>query len=107
MLVANLAPGLDRREPPDGVEPLLARFPEGLTTQEVAALLVRGNDAARPEGAEVALVAAVGAGRATRSAARRRRPLAPAPEPQTIARSTPPSTRTAAPVVADAWSEAR
>jgi 2-hydroxychromene-2-carboxylate isomerase len=67
VLVANLAPGLERREPPEGVEPLLARFPEGLTTQEVAALLVHGNDPLDRKGAEVALVVAAGAGRATRS----------------------------------------
>ena len=67
VLVANLGPGLERREPPDGVEPLLARFPEGLTTQEVAALLVRGNDALDRRAAEVALVTAVGGGRATRA----------------------------------------
>ena len=45
VLVANLAPDIERRDAPDGVAPLLERFPEGLTTQEVTALLVRGNDA--------------------------------------------------------------
>ena len=67
VLVANLDPALTRREPPGGVEPLLARFPDGLTTQEVAALLVHGNDALDRDAAEAALVVAVGAGRATRT----------------------------------------
>ena len=68
VLVANLDPGLARREPPDGVVPLLERFPDGLTTQEAAALLVHGNDALDRDAAEAALLAAVGEGRATRTA---------------------------------------
>lgn len=67
VVVANLAPDIDRREAPDGVAPLLDRFPEGLTTQEVAALLVRGNDAADREAAERLLIQAVGDGIATRA----------------------------------------
>jgi 2-hydroxychromene-2-carboxylate isomerase len=68
VLVANLAPDIDRRDAPDGVAPLLARFPEGLTTQEVAALLVRGNDAPDRLAAERALIQAVADGVATRAA---------------------------------------
>ena len=41
VLVANLDPALRREPPPDGPAPLLERFPEGLTTQEVAVLLAR------------------------------------------------------------------
>ena len=67
VVVANLAPDIDRRDAPDGVAPLLERFPEGLTTQEVAALLVRGNDAPDREAAERLLVRAVGDGIATRA----------------------------------------
>ena len=44
VLVANLDPGLARREPPSDPAPLLEYFRGGLTTQEVAALLARGND---------------------------------------------------------------
>jgi 2-hydroxychromene-2-carboxylate isomerase len=66
VVVANLAPDIDRRDAPDGVAPLLERFPEGLTTQEVAALLVRGNAAAGRSSAERLLIRAVGDGIATR-----------------------------------------
>ena len=67
MLVANLAPDIERRDAPDGVAPLLERFPEGITTQEVAALLVRGNDAPDRIGAERQLLHAVADGVATRA----------------------------------------
>ena len=43
------------------------RYPEGLTTQEVAALLVRGNDALDRTGAEIALQRLVAEGRATKT----------------------------------------
>jgi 2-hydroxychromene-2-carboxylate isomerase len=66
VIVANLGPELRREEPPDGPEPLLRRFPEGLTTREVARLLVRSNDALDEPGAERALLELVAAGRATR-----------------------------------------
>lgn len=65
-LVANLDPGLDRRPPPDGPEPLLRHFADGLVTQEVAALLARGNDAIDRPAAEQALLHLVGEGRAER-----------------------------------------
>ena len=52
VLVANLDPGLSRRAAPDGPAPLLDAFPGGLTTQEVAALLVAGNDEPDRLGAE-------------------------------------------------------
>jgi len=67
VLVANLAPGLARRPPPGDPEPLLRHFPGGLVTQEVAALLARGNDAPDRAAAEIALLGLVGAGRATRT----------------------------------------
>ncbi len=66
VLVANLDPSLHREPPPDTPEPLLRRFPEGLTTQEVAALLTRGNDASDRAAAETALIELVGAGKAVR-----------------------------------------
>ena len=81
VLVANLDPGLRREPPPDGPEPLLRRFPDGLTTQEVAVLLARGNDDPDRAAAERALLELAAAGRAagrrwpaTRSG---RRPAAP------------------------------
>jgi len=67
VVVANLAPDIDRRDAPDGVAPLLERFPGGLTTQEVAALLVRGNDAPDRGAAERLLIGAAGDGVATRT----------------------------------------
>jgi 2-hydroxychromene-2-carboxylate isomerase len=66
VLVANLDPALEREPAPQTPEPLLERFPEGLTTQEVAALLTRGNDLPDRAAAEAALIELVGAGRAVR-----------------------------------------
>jgi hypothetical protein len=66
VLVANIDPELDRQAPPETPEPLLQRFPEGLTTQEVALLMTRGNDAPDRAAAEAALIELVGAGRARR-----------------------------------------
>jgi predicted DsbA family dithiol-disulfide isomerase len=66
VLVANLDPELEREPVPDTPRPLLERFPEGLTTQEVAALLAQGNDAPDREAAEEALLELVGAGAAIR-----------------------------------------
>jgi predicted DsbA family dithiol-disulfide isomerase len=66
VLIANLDPTLDRQPPPDTPEPLLERFPDGLTTQEVAALLTDGNDAPDREAAEAALLELVAAGCALR-----------------------------------------
>jgi protein-disulfide isomerase-like protein with CxxC motif len=68
VLVANLAPGLPRCPAPDDPAPLLERFPEGLVTAEVAALLARGNDAPDRGAAEAALLRLVAQGRATRAA---------------------------------------
>jgi len=67
VLVANLDPELEREPVPDTPRPLLERFPEGLTTQEVAALMARGNDAPDREAAEEALLELVGAAAATRT----------------------------------------
>lgn len=67
VLVANLDPGLRRAGPPGDPEPLLQRYPEGLTTAEVAALMTAGNDAPDPAGAERALLGLAAAGRAHRA----------------------------------------
>jgi 2-hydroxychromene-2-carboxylate isomerase len=66
VLVANLDPAIARTPPPDGPAPLLAFFPDGLTTQEVAALLTHGNDAPDRVAAERQLLELVAEGRATR-----------------------------------------
>jgi 2-hydroxychromene-2-carboxylate isomerase len=67
--IANLIAGDGgvRREPPDDPGALLEVFPGGLTTQEVAALLTRGNDAPDRLAAELAMVDLVAAGRARRA----------------------------------------
>jgi 2-hydroxychromene-2-carboxylate isomerase len=44
VLVANLDPTIERTPPPETPEPLLRRFPDGLTTAEVAALRAEGPD---------------------------------------------------------------
>jgi hypothetical protein len=66
VLIANLEPTLRREPPPETPAPLLERFHEGLTTQEVAALLASGNDRPDRVRAEAALLELVAAGRATR-----------------------------------------
>ncbi|MGH2915377.1 MAG: DsbA family protein [Solirubrobacteraceae bacterium] len=67
VLIANLNPTLNRAAPPDTPAPLLERFPGGLVTQEVAALMTSGNDAPDRAAAEAALLELVAAGAATRT----------------------------------------
>ena len=67
VLVANLIPERERRGVPDHPLELLERFPGGLTTQEVAQLLTRGNDAPDRTEAEAAMLSLVAAGAATRT----------------------------------------
>jgi hypothetical protein len=66
VLVVNLDPTLKREPPPETPEPLLERFAGGLTTQEVAALMTRSNDAPDRARAEAALLELVSAGKAVR-----------------------------------------
>jgi 2-hydroxychromene-2-carboxylate isomerase len=66
VLVANLDPTLDRRNPPEDPGELLEHFPLGLTTAEVAALLTPNNGVPDRPAAERALIALVGEGRAER-----------------------------------------
>ncbi|MGB0097712.1 MAG: DsbA family protein [Solirubrobacteraceae bacterium] len=66
VLVTNLDPTLERQAPPATPAPLLERFPDGVTTQEVAALMTHGNDAPDRFAAEVALLELVAAGQALR-----------------------------------------
>jgi protein-disulfide isomerase-like protein with CxxC motif len=68
VLVANLDPTLVREAPPENPLPALERFPQGLVTQEVAAVMARGNNPPDRAGAERALVELVGDGRARRTA---------------------------------------
>jgi predicted DsbA family dithiol-disulfide isomerase len=66
VLVANLDPTLERRQPPETPAPLLDRFTFGLTTAEVTLLMTHGNDAPDRLAAERALLELVAEGRATR-----------------------------------------
>jgi 2-hydroxychromene-2-carboxylate isomerase len=66
VLIANLDPTLSREPPPQTPLAALERFREGLTTQEVAALLVRGNSAPDRVGAEATLIELVATGQAIR-----------------------------------------
>ncbi len=56
LCLANLDPGLDREPPPDDPLPALRRFPHGLVTQEVAAIMAPRNAAPDREAAESALI---------------------------------------------------
>ncbi len=67
VLIANLDPGLERQPAPATPAPLLERFGDGLTTQEVAALLTAGNDAPDRGRAEAALLELAAAGAAVRT----------------------------------------
>ncbi len=67
VLIANLDPTLHREPAPSTPAPLLERFPDGLSTQEVAALLTSGNDAPDRPGAEAALLELVASGGAVRT----------------------------------------
>jgi hypothetical protein len=66
VLVANLDPTLERQGPPETPAPLLEYFPDGLTTEEVAALLAGNNERPDRERAEGALLELVASGRAVR-----------------------------------------
>ena len=66
LLVVNLDPTLARRVAPDSPAPLLEEFPDGLTTQEVAQLRVRGNDVPDRAAAEESLLELVADGRVVR-----------------------------------------
>jgi len=67
VVIANLDSTLRRQPPPETPEPLLERFPLGLTTQEVAACLAQGNDAPDRLAAEAALLELVADGQARRT----------------------------------------
>jgi 2-hydroxychromene-2-carboxylate isomerase len=67
VLVVNLDPTLVRRAAPDSPAPLLAEFRDGLTTQEVAQLLVRSNEEPDRVAAEQKLLELVADGKAVRA----------------------------------------
>ena len=76
ILVTNLDPTLDRQAPPETPEPLLAAFPGGLTTQEVAALHDPRQRRARPRGGRGGAHRARGRRQGDAPVAGRRRALA-------------------------------
>jgi 2-hydroxychromene-2-carboxylate isomerase len=62
LLIANLDPTLAREQPPADPLDALRRFPAGLVTQEVAAIMAHNNEEPDRAAAESALVALLGAG---------------------------------------------
>ena len=71
LCIANLDPTIKRTPPPDTPAPLLERFPDGLTTPEIAALLAQGPDPVPDlDAAEQAMVKLVADGIATRGSLR-------------------------------------
>jgi protein-disulfide isomerase-like protein with CxxC motif len=66
VLIANLDPTLSRRQPPETPAALLEYFDGGLSTQEVALLMTRSNDAPDRRAAEAALLELVASGEAVR-----------------------------------------
>ncbi len=68
VLIANLDRTLEREPPPEEPIAALARFPSGLVTQEVAAIMAHNNEASDRAAAERALIELVGTGAARRTA---------------------------------------
>jgi 2-hydroxychromene-2-carboxylate isomerase len=68
VLIANLDPTLEREEPPTEAIDALRRFPDGLVTAEVAAILAQNNQLPDRDSAERALIELAGAGAAKREA---------------------------------------
>jgi protein-disulfide isomerase-like protein with CxxC motif len=68
VLIANLDPTLQREAPPESPLSALQRFPDGLVTQEIAAIMTHGNNEPDRAAAERALIELVGEGRAQRVA---------------------------------------
>ena len=68
VVIANLDVTLERTAPPTDPLPALERFPYGLTTQEVAAIMAAGLTAPDRAAAETALIELAAAGEARRVA---------------------------------------
>jgi 2-hydroxychromene-2-carboxylate isomerase len=66
VVVANLDPAIERRDPPENPLEALGTVPFGLTTQEVAAVMTRGNDMPDRAAAEDALIGLAAGGSAVR-----------------------------------------
>ncbi len=66
LAIANLDTSLDRREPPESPLAALQSFPDGLVTQEVAAIMAPNNTPPDKTAAEAALIALLGEGSARR-----------------------------------------
>ena len=66
VLIANLDPTLSRRPAADSPREILERFPAGVTSAEVAAVMTQNNQLPDRAAAERALVELVGAGGARR-----------------------------------------
>jgi hypothetical protein len=67
VLIANLDPTLEREAPAEDALEVLERFPEGLASQEVAAVMAQNNQLPDRRAAEHALIELVGAGKARRT----------------------------------------
>jgi len=68
VLIANLDPGLDRRQPAEDPLEALDAFPDGLVTQEVAAVMAHNNVEPDRGAAERALLELAGSGAVRRTA---------------------------------------
>ncbi len=68
VLIANLDPKLDRHEPAEDPRQALELFPDGLVTQEVAAVMAPNNTPADRDAAERQLIELLGAGEVQREA---------------------------------------
>jgi predicted DsbA family dithiol-disulfide isomerase len=66
VIVANLGPELRRHDPPENPLDTLAVYPGGLSTQEVAAIMVDGSDVPDRNGTEHALIGLQGERKVTR-----------------------------------------
>jgi predicted DsbA family dithiol-disulfide isomerase len=67
VLIANLDPTLEREAPAADPLEVLARFPAGIASQEVAAIMAQNNQRPDRVAAEQALIELVGAGKARRT----------------------------------------
>lgn len=67
VLIANLDQTLDREAPAEDPLEVLERFPQGLTSQEVAAVMAQNNELPDRAAAEHALIGLVGTGKARRT----------------------------------------
>jgi hypothetical protein len=67
VLIANLDPALDRRDPPEDPLQTLTSFSGGLVTQEVAAIMAHNNQSPDRLATQAALIELVGAGSARRT----------------------------------------